>query len=116
MEFQWAGGQGAGGQVEPLRGPLARYRALAADYAVYWPEPVFAKRCCVLPIEAAAAAAIRQIERWHEAAEPLLRGLAEARREREAIELWRSLIPALQARPLDWGRSRRRGRRWPGSG
>lgn len=102
VEFQWAGGPGAGGQIEPLRGPLARYRALATDYAVCWPQPVFAKRCCVLPIEAAAAAAIRQIERWHQGAEPLLRDLTEARREREGIELWRPLIPALRARPLDW--------------
>lgn len=101
VEFQWTGGKGAGGQIEPLRGPLARYHALAADHAGHWPEPVFAKRCCVLPIEAAAGAAIRQLERWRQGAEPLLAALAAARQEREGLELWRRLLPALQGRPLD---------------
>ncbi|MCU0833967.1 MAG: hypothetical protein MUC77_05960 [Chromatiaceae bacterium] len=101
VEFQWTGGKGAGGQLEPLRGPLARYRALAADYAAYWPEPVFAKRCCVLPIEVAMGAAIRQIERWYTGARPLLDALAEIRSERADLDLWRSLLPPLAGSGLD---------------
>jgi V/A-type H+-transporting ATPase subunit I len=101
VEFQWAGGPGAGGQIEPLRGRLARYRALAADHSAYWPDPVFAKRCCVLPIEAAASAAIRQLERWRKGADPLLETLDAARREREGVELWRPLLALPQARALD---------------
>ena len=95
VQFEWLGTRAAASEPERLHEPIARYRALARDYARFWPAPVFERRCCTLPVEMSAKVALHQLTRWREAAAGPLRLLEAAERERDAITDWRPLLQAL---------------------
>jgi V/A-type H+-transporting ATPase subunit I len=95
VQFEWSGERNTAQQLQSLAEPIARYRALAAAHGHYWPEPVFEKRCCTLPVDVSVQAALRQIERWLAAAEPLLARVAELRERRRTLQLWARLLPLL---------------------
>jgi len=101
MQFEWTGEPSAVSRLEPLRGPLKRYRTLAAEFSDHWPAPVFETRSCMLPVEVAAEAAIQQIERWVATATSLLERLECLRRERLALQGWRPVLGALGGVDLD---------------
>ncbi len=101
VQFEWAGDLDPAGEIERLRDPVTRYRTIADAYAPHWPDPAFEKRCCELPVEAAAAAALRQIERWLADAGPLLARLAQLEAEREALALWRPVAASLAGTRVD---------------
>lgn len=101
VQFEWAGDLDPAGEIVRLRDPVARYRALADGYSAHWPDPRFEKRCCELPVEAAAAAALRQIERWIAEARPLLDRVSELDAQREALALWRPVATSLTGSGLD---------------
>ncbi|MEA3275507.1 MAG: V-type ATPase 116kDa subunit family protein [Pseudomonadota bacterium] len=95
VQFEWKGEHSVAAQLEPLREPIAGYRTFARQFERFWPEPVFEARCCTLPVEIAAQAAIRQIERWREAAGPLLERLNRLQRQQQELDLWRPLLASL---------------------
>jgi V/A-type H+-transporting ATPase subunit I len=97
VQFEWLGTRAATSEPERLHEPIARYRALAADYARFWPAPVFERRCCTLPVEMSAKVALHQLTRWREAAADPLRLLEAAERERDAVADWRPVLQALSA-------------------
>jgi V/A-type H+-transporting ATPase subunit I len=92
VQFEWTGERSAAGDLEPLRACVDRYRTLAAEHADLWPPPAFEKRCCALPVETSAAAALRSIERWYRDAGPLLRRLEGQRRERAELDRWDEIL------------------------
>jgi len=105
VQFEWAGEPNAADRMQSLAEPIARYRALAAAHARYWPPPVFERRCCTLPVDISAQAAMRQIERWLGAAAPCLERVAELHDRRRVMSGWGVLLPALakQSPTLDLG-------------
>lgn len=108
-QFDWTGAPGQGGPTEPLAEPLARYHALASAYADLSPAPAYARRCCALPVELSAAAALRQIECWRQAAAPLIDALVADRAERETLGRWNEVAAALAGSSLDLGALNRAG-------
>jgi V/A-type H+-transporting ATPase subunit I len=101
VQFEWRGEPSAADQLERLHEPVARYRALAAQFSDHWPAPAFETQSCLLPVEAAAAAAIQQIERWQDAAKPLVDRLERLRRERVTLQQWEPVLAALCAVDVD---------------
>jgi V/A-type H+-transporting ATPase subunit I len=105
VQFEWTGRQGGSRGLAGLDGPIARYRELAAQYSRHWPEPLFTGRCCTLPVDVSAQAALHQIENWLGEAEEPLRRIASLRERRRVLEHWGELLPALAVRAprLDLG-------------
>jgi len=103
VQFEWLGARAAASEPQHLAEPLARYRALARDYARFWPPPVFERRCCTLPVEMSAKVALRQLSHWRAAAAGGLERLQGAEAERDAILNWRPVLEALSGSPLDLG-------------
>ena len=101
VQFEWTGAEGATNTLEPLREATGRYRALAAEFAQFWPPPVFELRCCTLPVEVAAAAAIGQIDRWMTAVQPDLERIDRIRQELGEVESWRPVLDSLADLDLD---------------
>jgi hypothetical protein len=104
VQFEWHGEHADRQQLAALRAPVGRYRILAERYAHLWPAPSFEKRCCDLPIEAAAAAALQQIERWLAAAAPDLEEHARLEAERCALNAWPPVLDLLASSEIDLGR------------
>jgi V/A-type H+-transporting ATPase subunit I len=98
VQFEWTGERSAPDRLQTLAGPVARYRELAAAHGTYWPAAVFEKRCCTLPLEVSVQAALHQMERWREAAAPLLERVAALKAQRHVLRWWRELLPVLDAR------------------
>jgi hypothetical protein len=89
VQFEWTAKDGGGQGLAELAEPVHRYRELAATYGGHWPEAVFERRCCTLPVAISAGAALRRIERWlEEAREPLAR-IDALREQRRLLERWR---------------------------
>jgi V/A-type H+-transporting ATPase subunit I len=103
VQFEWLGPRGATSEPERLRAPVARYRALAQDFARFWPAPVFERRCCTMPVEMSAKVALHRLIHWRDAAMGLLRDLEGVEREREAVGQWRPMLRALAGTSLDFG-------------
>ena len=105
VQFEWTGARGASDQLKDLDEPLARYRALATAYKGYWPEPVFERRCCTLPVEVSVRAEMCQIERWLEVAEPLLGRIGALHARQQTLRAWQPVLAGLsrQAPQLDLG-------------
>jgi V/A-type H+-transporting ATPase subunit I len=103
VQFEWRGEHAAASDLRDLGEILARYRESAARFGGYWPPAVFERRCCALPVDVSARAAMRQIERWHEEARPRLERLDVLRRERSELELWGQVLDSLSGSDLDLG-------------
>jgi len=103
VQFEWTGDQSAAQHLAVLREPIARYHGLAHEHQGYWPDPVFEKRCCDLPVEVSAQAAMRRIERWVSEAEPSLQRLARLGHERRVLGQWLPILAALSKSELDLG-------------
>ncbi len=103
VQFEWTGAPGDAGQLDALGRQIARYRALARQFGSYWPAPVFERRCCTLPVEVAAEAALRQIERWHRDASPLLERMEDLQHRQSVLGLWGPLLESLAGTDLDLG-------------
>ena len=95
VQFEWTAEHGAAQGLQKLSGPINRYRELAARYSELWPEPVFERRCCPLPVHVSAQAALRQIERWVVEAKGLLERSAGLRARRRLLQRWGELLPPL---------------------
>jgi V/A-type H+-transporting ATPase subunit I len=109
VELQWTGPGSPAGELERLAEPLARYGALKRDYGHLWPAPVYSKRCCTLPAEAAAADALRRIERWLAESVRDLAALDALVEERAALTQWRPWLGALSGSSIDLGALSRAG-------
>jgi V/A-type H+-transporting ATPase subunit I len=103
VQFEWLGARAASSEPQRLQEPLAHYRALARDYARFWPTPVFERRCCTLPVEMSAKVALHQLTHWRDAAGDLLAQLDAAERERALIGDWVPVLQALSGFHLDLG-------------
>ncbi len=103
VQFEWTGAPGDAGQLDALGRQIARYRALARQFGSYWPAPVFERRCCTLPVEVSAEAALRQIERWRRDAAPLLERLEDLEHRQHVLGLWGPLLESLAGSDLDLG-------------
>jgi V/A-type H+-transporting ATPase subunit I len=97
VQFEWTGEHGAAHGLNELAAPIARYRELSARYRTYWPDPVFERRCCPLPVQVAAEGALRQIERWLLDAEDLLARADSLRARQQQLAHWRELLPLVTA-------------------
>jgi V/A-type H+-transporting ATPase subunit I len=103
VQFEWLGTRAATSEPQRLQEPIARYRTLARDYERFWPEPVFERRCCTLPMEMSASVALHQIIHWRDAAETALLDLKHAEEERATLAQWRPVLRALSRARLDMG-------------
>jgi V/A-type H+-transporting ATPase subunit I len=103
VQFEWLGSRGASSEPQRLQEPISRYRALAMDYARFWPTPVFERRCCTMPVEMSAKVALHRIAHWRDAAAGLLHALDDAKRELSAIADWSPVLRALSGVCLDLG-------------
>ncbi len=103
VQFEWTGAPGDARRLDALAKQIARYRALARQCEPYWPAPVFERRCCTLPVEVAAEAALRQIERWHRDAAPLLERLEDLEHRLRVLGLWGPMLESLSGSDLDLG-------------
>jgi V/A-type H+-transporting ATPase subunit I len=95
VQFEWKGDQVDTAKFGTLRRCIERYRALAADHAELWPQPVFEKRCCLQPVEESARDALDRIEQWRSQAERRLERLQSLRRQRTDLLLWQPVLEAL---------------------
>jgi V/A-type H+-transporting ATPase subunit I len=95
VQFEASGEQGASRELESLGPPVARYRILAADYARYWPEAVFERRCCSRPVVPSARAAVRTIERWRAMERKRLDELDFLHEELADLDAWEQVLDAL---------------------
>jgi V/A-type H+-transporting ATPase subunit I len=109
VQFEWHGDRRDAEQMDALRAPVARYRQLAGRYAEVWPDPVFEKRCCDLPIDAAARDALQHLERWLADAGPQLDADARLREERAVLRAWPPVLDGLRGSRIDLGRLARTG-------
>lgn len=109
VQFEWRGWLRKTTTFDALQGPLARFRALARDYASFWPRPAFPGRCCDLPLETEAGAALKRIEQWRIAAGADLDQHAKLREEQALLETWRLVLDRLSASEIDLGQLARAG-------
>jgi V/A-type H+-transporting ATPase subunit I len=103
VQFEWTGEACAAEQFDALSVHIGRYRALAHSLGQFWPDPVFEKRCCPLPLEATAKAAVARAEKWREQSRPLLDDLTRLRAEREELDQWDEVLEAFSASNVDLG-------------
>jgi len=109
VQFEWQGDPQAPAPLDPLRGPLARYRQLADEYARFWPAPTYPKRCCDLPLETEARLALNRIEQWLAEARTDLDQYSRLRDEQALLEAWRPIVEHLRKSEVDLGRLARAG-------
>jgi V/A-type H+-transporting ATPase subunit I len=81
------------GDVTPL---LAQHGELAARYQPYWPSPA---SCRPSPFPEAPVAALQRclaaLRAWAADAEPLIQSLQRREAEREQLQVWQRVLPAL---------------------
>lgn len=104
VQFEWQGDPQGARSLDPLRGPLARYRRLADQYARFWPSAPYPKRCCDLPLETEAGIALRHIEHWLSTAHSDLEQHERLHDEQVLLDSWQPLLMALRDSQIDLGR------------
>ena len=95
VQFEWTGDQDAADRFNPLRAISRQWHRLAADYARFWPASVFERRCCTLPLEISARAALNQLEHWQSQGAPRLAELSQIEGELGELHAWQQALPAL---------------------
>jgi V/A-type H+-transporting ATPase subunit I len=105
VQFEWTETAGIAPGLDELAGLVRRYRALRASYGRYWPRPAYQGRCCTLPVQVSARAALGQIDSWVRAARDRVERIAVLRDRHRLLLRWRELLPALaeQAPALELG-------------
>ena len=105
VQFEWTGSAGIAPGLGELTDLIRRYRALTASYGDFWPRPAYQGRCCTVPVQVSARAALGQIETWVCAAGEQVERIAVLRDRQRLLLRWRDLLPALaeQAPALDLG-------------
>lgn len=105
VQFEWTGSAGIAPGLGELTDLIRRYRALTASYGDFWPRPAYQGRCCTVPVQVSARAALGQIETWVRAAGEQVERIAVLRDRQRLLLRWRDLLPALaeQAPALDLG-------------
>ncbi|KAA6184402.1 hypothetical protein F2Q65_12560 [Thiohalocapsa marina] len=106
VQFEWTGAaadSGAVAELAPLQEISRQWHRLADAHGRFWPPPVFERRCCTLPLEIAARAALRQLEHWQAQARPLLGQLERIETQLTVLRRWQPWLPAVAASglPLD---------------
>jgi V/A-type H+-transporting ATPase subunit I len=104
VQFEWRGERPAAKTLARLDEPLARYRELSGTHGRHWPQPVYRKRCCTLPLEEAARASVRQMEHWLEQAQPALQRLDAVTTALGELSRWRDVVRALGEKSVDLDR------------
>jgi V/A-type H+/Na+-transporting ATPase subunit I len=101
VQFEWTGESDAADRLAPLREISRRWRRLAADYARFWPAPVFERRCCTLPLKPSARAALHQLELWRAEGATRLAEIAHIEDDLDALRVWQHALPVLGASKLE---------------
>ncbi|WP_296900174.1 hypothetical protein [Thiohalocapsa sp.] len=105
VQFEWTGTSGIAPGLGELTTLIHRYRALTASYGHLWPRPAYQGRCCTLPVQLSARAALGRIDAWVQAVQDRVERIAVLRDRHRLLLRWHDLLPALaeQAPALDLG-------------
>ena len=101
VQFEWTGEKDTADQIAPLREISRQWQRFAADHARFWPAPVFERRCCTLPLEVSARAALHQLELWRAEAATLLAELNQIENDLDELRFWQHWLPDIGASELE---------------
>ena len=89
-------------ELAPL---LAQFMELSARYRAYWPAPASCRPSALPePPLTSLMRSLASVQAWAQDAEPLVRALQRGDAERDELQLWQRVLPALKPGPLDLGR------------